>query len=1366
MEVREMSLGNTLAARQSAGTTRARAGQRCRRRQRGAGHVIVFSAAAAALATTLSAPARGAAIATSWAAPTSGNWIDGSKWTAGMPNNAGASTYDAIIAATGSPYTVTLNAPSSTFTVNSLTLSSPAATLDHSSGTLTVNGAMNISAGTYNLNGGVFSSGTINLTGSGTLALGSSGGLFTNGAVVNGDISLGAVNSRARFAGGSRFTGNASVTGSNAILNFESDATINAGQTILLDASGASVGIARNLSTSTDSTLTIAAGALVHGRGSVTSGNFTGGTSNAIVNNGTIAADVASQNLTINPNVFTNNAVLQSLNGATLTVSSGSFTNNGSITSTNSALAITASNWTNSAGKTISVTGGAFTTGGTWSNAGQFTLNNATTNLGGTFTTSGLNLAGLSRTGGEVNITGTLDNTAATLPLSASTGSFRLAGGTIKGGTLTRSGGADLVFTSSGGYLDGASIVGDISMSDFNSHVEMRNGGDFTGNATITGSNSILNYEYNATIGAGRTINLDGSSVALGVSRNGLTDSTLTLAPGATVRGRGSINSGNYTGGSNNQIVSNGLISADLAGQTLTVSPNFFTNNGTAQAVNTASLTISAGSWTNNGTIALNNASANFSNNWSSPGTISLANNATLNMGGTFTTGGLNLGRIVRSGASTINLTGTLDNSASTFALNATTGSFLLAGGTIKGGTITRSGGADLLITSAGGYLDSGASLVGDVTLSDLNSHVELRNGGDFTGDATLSGSSSILNYEYDATISAGRTINLAGSNVALGIAKNLTANQTSTLTIAPGATVRGRGAIDSGFYTGGTGNAVINNGTIAADVSGAALSIDPDAFTNNGSIKALNGASMTISATNWSNAATGSIALDNSAGTFSGNWSNAGTVLLSNNATLNMAGTFSTAGMGLDKLTRTGSTTISLSGSLNNGSSSLVLTPQTGSIRLSAGTISGGSITRSGGADLVFTSTGGVLSNVNLPGDVTLAESQARVELRNRADFTGSASFATSSSQITYEYDATIGAGRTFNLDQPNAQLSISRNSATSTDSTLTIAPGATVRGRGSLTSGAVTGGSNNRIVNNGLVSADISNGLLTVNPNAFTNNGTLRATGGGTLTVSANSFTNGPTGVLQATAGGKLNITHLDGSVNLNSSSADGANSVMDLRGSGYTINQPMAITNGATVFFHEGWTKSADINLGGRAIFDYPVSDPQTSPFNTLKAQVVSGYNNGAWNGPGINSAQAAANPSICGVAIAEASALFNNPNGGTFAGQSVDGTSVLVAFTRLGDADMNFSVNLSDFNRLAANFGQTGKSWIDGDFNYDGTVNLQDFNRLAQNFGLSAGPDGVVDPQDWSALAAAVPEPTTLLLLSGVPALAGMRRRRRR
>jgi hypothetical protein len=55
-------------------------------------------------------------------------------------------------------------------------------------------------------------------------------------------------------------------------------------------------------------------------------------------------------------------------------------------------------------------------------------------------------------------------------------------------------------------------------------------------------------------------------------------------------------------------------------------------------------------------------------------------------------------------------------------------------------------------------------------------------------------------------------------------------------------------------------------------------------------------------------------------------------------------------------------------------------------------------------------------------------------------------------------------------------------------------------------------------------------------------------------------------------------------------------------------------------------------------------------------------------------------------------------------------------------------------------------------------------LADFNILASNFGMTAsGPD--VTPEDWSALASAVPEPASAAMLS-VLAAGLMRVRRRR
>jgi hypothetical protein len=101
-------------------------------------------------------------------------------------------------------------------------------------------------------------------------------------------------------------------------------------------------------------------------------------------------------------------------------------------------------------------------------------------------------------------------------------------------------------------------------------------------------------------------------------------------------------------------------------------------------------------------------------------------------------------------------------------------------------------------------------------------------------------------------------------------------------------------------------------------------------------------------------------------------------------------------------------------------------------------------------------------------------------------------------------------------------------------------------------------------------------------------------------------------------------------------------------------------------------------------------------------------------------------------------------------------------VTVAYTRYGDANLDRVVNLDDFNRLAANFGSANAVWTQGDFNYDGNVNLQDFNRLASNFGLSAA-EPEVTPQDWSALAAAVPEPAASLSAIVTAMLPVLRRR---
>jgi hypothetical protein len=188
--------------------------------------------------------------------------------------------------------------------------------------------------------------------------------------------------------------------------------------------------------------------------------------------------------------------------------------------------------------------------------------------------------------------------------------------------------------------------------------------------------------------------------------------------------------------------------------------------------------------------------------------------------------------------------------------------------------------------------------------------------------------------------------------------------------------------------------------------------------------------------------------------------------------------------------------------------------------------------------------------------------------------------------------------------------------------------------------------------------------------------------------------------------------------------------------------------------------GATPTARLDLTDRAlVLDYSGA----SPAATIRSQLLAGRGSAglgaAWTGPGITSSVAAAanaaEAESRSVGYAENSAL---PLGAytSFHGQPVDDTSILMAFARTGDANLDGLVNDDDVTIVGATYapGVAQPHWALGDFDYNGFVDDDDVTLLGAFYNPSAPPLAPAAPASTSGVAA-VPEPgTVVLFLAGL------------
>jgi len=279
-----------------------------------------------------------------------------------------------------------------------------------------------------------------------------------------------------------------------------------------------------------------------------------------------------------------------------------------------------------------------------------------------------------------------------------------------------------------------------------------------------------------------------------------------------------------------------------------------------------------------------------------------------------------------------------------------------------------------------------------------------------------------------------------------------------------------------------------------------------------------------------------------------------------------------------------------------------------------------------------------------------------------------------------------------------------------------------------------------------------------------------TLTATGAGLLAISgpqahmAGSIlnTSGGTTRLASDAGaGGANLT-------VNSTSSLEFQATQHLKALSLTSGQCRLTASGARVIVTASLAidpARAALDLADNSlIVDYP--EGAASPLTGVRDWIASGLDlagGGYWDGLGIHSSAAAGRADRL-----TALGVLDNGDavvGGRtqFAGETVDVTSVLAAYTWWGDVNLDGVVDANDYDVIDRDFlfepPPEDMGWWTGDINFDGLIDANDYDLIDRAFLLQTGPLGGNAP-----VAAPAPEPATLaLVLVGLGGLAASRRR---
>ncbi|MGE0480559.1 MAG: beta strand repeat-containing protein [Phycisphaerae bacterium] len=1019
--------------------------------------------------------------------------------------------------------------------------------IDATNATVTLAGSFDTSSlARVNLTGGTVQlAGTLDNTGASYAISPASGPwTFRGGQIVGGSFavpdgtSLNVTGSATSFLTGVAFVGAVSL-GSDARLRVDADSThpsqitfTGALARISLSGHRRFDGLPVNLRTAANTisvdeggSLTLGPSQQLDGSVSILGGAGVAGTTGSVRNEGSIRGG-AGQVVQVNPTYFENAGLCESVGG---TMSFGSIT-------------APINSWENLPGGAIRVTNGTLDLNGNWSNAGTIEATNSTVNLRGAFRTA--DLTGLSRQDGVVNLQNcVLDNTNAQLALNQQTGNWNLIGATIHGGVMNLTAGGTLTFDHTSSSSTPVTTFRDIAVH-----------GDLNLRST-TARTAALYMCRDATLDGTMTLGAFGS-LRLQTGRTWFTPITfaasatlsadepgeIAFAPGTLIAG-GFGGTMSFTQGAT--AVNHGVIRSDRRMESLTLAGDLI-NEGVIEAVNEGRLNVSAtspalwrnaaggevsvgpgsmlstsGEWQNHGlisvtdgeailrfagttqtrnagTIDATNARITVSGGFRNDGTLRLSNCTTTFTGSQLTR---DLVGIERTGGTLI-LAGTLDNHGQAFVQGGAAGPWLLStGGRILGGVIDQRDGARLQFSTntPAGVLD-GVTVNGNIELAGA---VRVENGLTIDGGIMRILSSGNL-YLPGARVFDAVQVEFDGS---VNSPARLTAIdfQSGRTILGPTFVARGGGGWISNDAT-SQAPSLTNRGTIVADRALRSIRITARDFENEGIVGAAAGGTLELGIANrtWRNTPDGRIEVVSATIRTEGDWINEG-VFTADNASIFLAGNY--ASSELDRIQLVDSS-LFIRGSVDNAQHTVRIDADRSSAWFVNATITGGSIRGAPAAPLRMGDA--TLRSVELQNVDAVISSTRRLVAAESGIRLSDVYFGSAQSTVALRFNGTqtIDGDGEIVVTSAGQQLRLELTS----NSTLTIGDGITVRG-GTFVFGSVDTAPIN-LVNRGVVSADVQGERVSVfgqGATRITNDGVFSARNGGTLMVSnPNSLTN----------------------------------------------------------------------------------------------------------------------------------------------------------------------------------------------------------------------------------------------------------------